>query len=181
MDSMSLSSHDFHREDFGKWVAFTAVVLKLFFPRHFPGRSIGARSVRYSNYISIKQCDGTKIGHGVTKPASVMEFDHCLAYLQFLFLLVDGCRMVGDARLVDPAHCGGAPLFRAHAERPLDRSPNMPPHRVLPAARAHPRVGRVQELPHAVARDIQHARDRAPDRVPGLGDHDSLLLMIIHP
>ncbi|KAL8124813.1 hypothetical protein AgCh_012459 [Apium graveolens] len=40
------------RGEVGKWIAFVAVVLRLFFPRHFPGKNYCIHCVLYLQYLS---------------------------------------------------------------------------------------------------------------------------------
>lgn len=44
---------DFHRGDFGKWIALISITIRLFCPKHFPGKSITHTFIISLNFILI--------------------------------------------------------------------------------------------------------------------------------
>ncbi|KAK6258435.1 hypothetical protein SCA6_012909 [Theobroma cacao] len=64
--------------------------------------------------------------------------------------------LAGDARIIDSSPGCGSKLLCTHLEGQLGRCFDMPPHRLLLAARAHPGLGWIQEFLLSEPWNIKH-------------------------
>ncbi|XWS45344.1 hypothetical protein CRYUN_Cryun15aG0128400 [Craigia yunnanensis] len=85
-------------------------------------------------------------------------------------------RLAGDARIVDPSSGCGSELLCTHFEGQLGWCFNMPLHRMLPIARAHPSLGWIPEFLHSEPWNIKHCRHYPSDSLPRLVAGASLRL-----
>ncbi|KAK3412480.1 hypothetical protein EUGRSUZ_I01231 [Eucalyptus grandis] len=77
-------------------------------------------------------------------------------------------RLAGDARRSDSPDSGGPKPVREHRKGGLDWGGDLPRHRVLLAAGAHPGCRRVPQCVHESQRHLQHRRADHLVRLPGV-------------
>ncbi|KAE8654390.1 hypothetical protein F3Y22_tig00117048pilonHSYRG00170 [Hibiscus syriacus] len=133
--------------DIGKWIAFVAVVLRLFFPRRFPGASWqGCR-------VLIVTCHAKRPGFPADNRTS----------------RVFSTSLAGITGRFDSSNRGGSELILEHAEKQLGWCVDMPCHCLLPSSRTHQGIGWVSQFIHESARDIEHGRHYSPVGLSCLG------------
>lgn len=149
----------------GKWIAFVAVVLRLFFPKHFPGIE--------KSHISLFSL------------AASSSFLHiCIVWKQLYkrmfnlyYHLSHSHRLAWAAWFSDPSAGSCSKLPCSPCTRNMVRLFHQPFHRMLPSSRTHPSLGWVQELVHAAPRCVKHFRDRPSFGLPCLDSYRSCLVI----
>ena len=153
-------NHCHCRGEVGCWFAFVVVVLRLFFPRKFPGIiSLSLFFVSSSLYSAPKK-------YAIFSYYSIGRLNCCMELTMILIICI---RLARAARLSDSSHGRRPqPLCRQIQEQP-HRHICMPDHRVLPAPRAHQRVRWLQGGLQKGQWRVKHHRHRPALRLPCLG------------
>lgn len=97
-------------------------------------------------------------------------------HVQLLISYIGLPRLAGDSRFSNSSFGHGTGLSRAQPEGQLDRSVDMPFHRLLLTARAHPSNWRIQKFLHSNPWNIKHARPCSSVGLSYLGSPAALLL-----
>lgn len=100
-----------------------------------------------------------------------------LAFCFILSILMIGCRLAGDAWIVDSSACGGPQLLRRHPKgQQLGWGHSMSNYRLLSAARTHQGIRWIQKFLHTTPWDIKHRRHYPFACVSSLGTGSELHL-----
>ena len=155
--------------DVGKWIAFVAVVLRLFFPKHFPGH-------HHLLSFTCCYCCFKQFGVDVFFFFAFKSFPVILK-MSYTFFCFCGTRLAWDAWLSDPSAGSFSTLPCSPYTRRLDWLCHQPFHWLLPSSRTYQSVRWVQELVHAAPWSFKHFGDHPSSCLPCLGSYHPCLII----
>lgn len=97
-------------------------------------------------------------------------------HVSLLTIDIGLARLAGDSWFSNSSCGHGTGLSRSQLEGQLDRSTDMPIHRLLLTARTHPSNRRIQKFLHSRPWNIEHARPCSSVGLSYLGSPAALLL-----